>query len=127
MGTNDWSLNIVGESFKNSDGSSRQAEIVRCRPGERIELRREPNNRHDANAVAVHTARGVQIGHIARDQSRWIGGKIDKGVHVIAIVERVHGGEPGKPSRGVLIRVNFDGERPDQPAQRGWLARLLGL
>ena len=125
MGVNDRSLNVVGESFKNSDGTNRQTAIARCRAGEQIQLRREFNNRHDPNAVAVVSARGVQIGYVSGEHSRWIGGKLDKGADVRAIAERVQCGEPGEPSRGVLIRVNLEGERPDLPT-RGWWARLFG-
>ncbi len=123
MGTNDWSLNVVGESYRNPDGSSRQTEIARCRAGEAVILTREPDNRHDTNAVAVHSARGVQIGYVAAEHARWIGGKIDDGHRVLALIERIHGGTKGKPSRGVLIRLNLEGEQPAKPS---FMRRLFG-
>jgi SWI/SNF-related matrix-associated actin-dependent regulator of chromatin subfamily A3 len=36
-------------------------------PGEEVELRREPTNRYDANAVQVLNIGGNQIGHIPRN------------------------------------------------------------
>ncbi|HEX8382438.1 MAG TPA: HIRAN domain-containing protein [Sphingomonas sp.] len=126
MGANDRSLNIVGESFKNTDGGSRQAEIKRCRPGERVELVREPGNKHDEMAIAVLSARGIQIGYIASDHAAWLAPKLDRGDRVPAIVERINGGEPGKPSLGVCIRVNWRGEEVKKPGRRGLLARLFG-
>jgi hypothetical protein len=126
MGSRDYSLNIVGESFRNPDGVRRQDEIRRCRPGERVSLQREPTNKHDPMATAVVSARGVQIGYLCREHARWIGGKIDKGEACRAIIERVHGGRADRPSFGVLIRVNYDGEDPDRPAKaEGWVARML--
>lgn len=108
----DYSLNIVGESYRNKDGSSRQKEIKLCRPGERITLVREPDNKHDPEAVAVYSSRGVQVGYLSADHCSWIGEKIDKGREVRAIVERVNGGTRDKPSVGLLIRLNYDGEEP---------------
>lgn len=107
----DYSLNIVGESFRNPDGSSRQAELKRCKPGERIELRREPDNPHDADAVAVYSARGVQVGYIASAHAEWIGGQIDRGKPTQAIVECVKGGGKGE-KLGLVIRVNYHGAAP---------------
>ena len=153
MGANDRTLNVVGESYMNLDGSSRQNEILCCWPGEPVTLRREPDNPHDEDAVAVDSCRGIQLGYLSRQHAPWIGGKIDNGNHVIAIVERVVGGLPGERFHGIQIRVNCEGEEPDQPSgtrqallaavakpaaatppaepepaqqQRGWLARLFG-
>lgn len=63
-------VEVVGESFENDDGSSRQAIIQRLRAGDAVELRLEPDNRFDRRAIAVHSARG-QIGYISRDD-RWL-------------------------------------------------------
>lgn len=125
MGANDRTLNIVGESYRNPDGSSRQAEIRRLRVGERVELRRQPENPHDPMAVAVHGARGPQIGFLSSDHARWIGGKIDGGYPVKAIIERINGGVPGKPSLGVCIRINYDGDDPQLPGLWNAFFRLL--
>jgi hypothetical protein len=125
MGERDYTLNIVGESYRNPDGSSRQDEIRRCKPGEPVELRREPDNRHDNMATAVISVRGVQIGYLSSAHAQWIGGKIDQGSDVKAIVERVNGGRPDAPSFGVCIRVNYDGDEPTLPRRPG-LLRLFG-
>ena len=44
---------VVGVTFENADGASRQRIIAKCGIGEDIDLVPEPDNPHDANAVAV--------------------------------------------------------------------------
>lgn len=115
MGWNDFSLPICGERFANEDGSSRQAELALCEPGESVELRREPDNPKDNSAVAVVTSRGVCVGYLDRVKARWIGSKIDRGYEVRAIVERIKGATlPGSPL-GLVIRINLEGDEPELP------------
>ena len=59
--------NVVGESFRNEDGSDRQAIIPRCRVGERLTLKHEPDNPHDINAIRVLRHTGEQIGYLGRE------------------------------------------------------------
>ena len=87
-----------------------------CRPGERIWLKREPNNPHDRMAVAVITVRGVQVGYLASRYAVWIGSKIDRGTLVQAIVERVKGEHLQGSPLGLVIRINMEGEEPDLAA-----------
>lgn len=112
-GSSDFSLNIVGERYDNADGSSRQAEIRRSEPGEDVELRREPTNRHDPSAVAVYSCRGVQVGYVGADRTAWIGSKIDKGMDVRAAVERVVGNLRGPSPCRLVIKINLFGQQPD--------------
>jgi hypothetical protein len=104
MGT--YSIGIVGESFANDDGSSRQAELARCKVGEPVTLAREPGNPHDPNCVRVLSARGVQIGNISRDHP-WICERLDGRRFVAATVEFVGRSESGK--LGMVITVRTDG------------------
>jgi hypothetical protein len=113
----DWSLNVVGESYKNSDGSSRQAEVQRCNAGELIVLRREPQNRHDPDAVAVYSCRGVQVGYLSSDHAEWISACLNKGRNVRAIVERITGGTNDRENYGIVIRVNYNGAVPTLPPE----------
>lgn len=62
------SLAVVGAQYPNRDGSDRRFEILLCTPGEPVELVPEPRNRHDENAVAVRSARGVQIGYLTAER-----------------------------------------------------------
>ncbi|WP_291766152.1 superinfection immunity protein [Maricaulis sp.] len=59
-------VDIVGESFNNEDGTSRQAIIQSLQIGERVTLIPEPKNPYDSAAIAVHATQGV-IGYLSRD------------------------------------------------------------
>ncbi|WP_409592301.1 HIRAN domain-containing protein [Sphingobium sp.] len=59
------SLAVVGVQFPNRDGSDRCFEILLCPPGEPVELRLEPHNKHDPLAIAVYSARAVQTGYLS--------------------------------------------------------------
>src|SRR5690606_16829346 len=100
-----YSIHLAGESKKNRDGTSRQAEIKRCSEGEPVQLVREPNNPYDRNAILVLSARGRGIGYISAEQCVWIAELIDKGRDCRAEIECIIGGEPGKPSVGVILQV----------------------
>lgn len=125
MGWNDFSLPAVGERFENEDGSSRQAELAQCRPGEAVRLVREPENPHDHMAVAVVSCRGIRVGYLKRDRAVWIGSKIDRGYEVRAIVERVKGSHLPEAVLGLVMRVNMEGEDPEMPERRRLPARAL--
>lgn len=113
MGWNDFSLPVIGERHDNEDGTSRQAELALCSPGEEVLLVREPENPHDRMAVAVVSCRGVKVGYLKRDRAVWIGSKIDRGYDVRAIVERVKGSHLPDATLGLVMRVNMDGEEPE--------------
>lgn len=118
LGWNDFSLPACGERFDNEDGTSRQEELARCKPGEPVRLVREPDNRHDPMAVAVFSARGVRVGYLKRDRAVWIGSKIDRGYDVRAIVERVKGAGLPDAALGLVMRVSMDRREADPPELR---------
>lgn len=99
-------LNVVGGIYDNEDGTSRQAETALLKVGDPVELRREPANKHDPAAVAVLSARGVQIGYLGASRAAWIGSKLDKGMAVVATIDRIVGrkDEPLKPV--LLIEIS---------------------
>ncbi|NVD43504.1 HIRAN domain-containing protein [Qipengyuania atrilutea] len=115
MGWNDFSLPICGSQYENEDGTSRQEELALCAPGDRLELKREPDNPHDPMAVAVLTERSVCVGYLNRVRAGWIGSKIDRGYDVRAIVERVRGRSMKGVPLDVILRINMDGENPELP------------
>lgn len=63
-------LRVVGESFANDNGSSRQEIIGRTSPGDAAYLVPEPDNPHDADAVRVfvpgRSGMAEQIGYLPR-------------------------------------------------------------
>lgn len=106
------SLAVVGAPFPNKDGSDRRFEVALCRPGELVELRPEPKNRHDQLAVAVFSERDVQLGYLSAERCGRIGKLIREGRVVKAIFQ-------ADSSFGAWIRVAFDGEEPKLPDDEG--------
>lgn len=108
-------LNVVGGAYDNDDGSSRQMETAKLRPGEPVELRREPTNKFDPSAVAVFSARGIQIGYLGASRAAWIGSKLDKGLPVRAVVDRIVG-RAGERKPVIRIDIAPASELSDQAA-----------
>ncbi len=100
-------LRVVGVTYPNRDGSSRQDEIGRCVVGEAVELYRERTNRFDPSAVAVYSRRDVQLGYVGADRCGWIGSKVDRGYEVACIVDRITGGGAGW--LGLVLRIRIAG------------------
>lgn len=105
------SLEVVGAQHPNADGSDRRFFIKLCLPGEPVELRPEPKNPHDEQAIAVFSERGGQLGYLSADRAPRIGQLMKQGVEVRAIFQA-----PG--GRGAWIRVAFAGEEPVLPKVR---------
>src|SRR5687768_4168909 len=99
------SLVVVGVDYRNADGSDRRQAIAACKPGEPVELRPEPNKRHDKQAVAVWSRHGQQLGYLSAERCGRIGALIRKGHEVRAVFQRAD-------RAGAWIRVAFDGEEP---------------
>jgi hypothetical protein len=106
---------VVGVSYENKDGTSRQSIIERCRPGEILRLVREPDNPHDTNAVKVLRQNGEQLGYLpghvvmtglARD--------MDRGNYFRVEVEAITRG--GEQILGVNIRIADVPEASDSEA-----------
>ncbi len=55
---------VAGVTFNN-----RQAVVARLVPSETIQLRREPNNPYDRNAIRVERLNGQQIGYLNRNMA----------------------------------------------------------
>ena len=53
---------IVGSQYR----TGARVAIAALRTGEVLTLRREPDNPHDRNAVAVHAADGTKLGYVPR-------------------------------------------------------------
>jgi len=68
---------FLGEVFTEIAGM--QYYDADVRPGERIQLEREPENEHDENAVRVENRDFRQAGHVPRRISSWLAPLIDAG------------------------------------------------
>ncbi|MES3092634.1 HIRAN domain-containing protein [Sphingomonas aerolata] len=61
-----------------------------CAPGVAVELRFEPSNPYDENAVAIFSERGTQLGYVSAERAPLIGKRIAEG-EAIAVVQTMHG------------------------------------
>jgi hypothetical protein len=113
---------VVGVSYLNADGSSRQAIIRRCQLGDAIRLLREPDNPEDPFAVqVVHPIHG-QVGYL----SSFVvgdGGSIgpqnarsmDEGYRYYARIANLIGG--GEFPLGINLQIGYwRGRLASQPA-----------
>jgi hypothetical protein len=100
---------IVGIDFPNEDKSksNRRMECMLCAPGDAVELRLEPTNQFDSNAVAIFSERGTQLGYVSAERAPLIGKRMKEG-ETIAVFQAMHG-------RGAYIRVRFGGGVPTLP------------
>ena len=71
-------LKVVGVTFANPDGTSRQEIMSNLVEGSSVFLEREPNNKFDKNAVKVNTLLG-QVGYLGRDYAAILSGMMDTG------------------------------------------------
>lgn len=81
-------LKVVGVTFGNEDGTSRQEIISNMTKNAPIILKREPDNKFDTNAIAVYSIDG-QVGYIGREYAKILAPLIDSGVKLVATVNEV--------------------------------------
>jgi HIRAN domain len=72
-------------------------------PGEPLELRRDPGNEHDPNAIAVHAPGGSQLGWVPRDIAAELAPEIDAGKSWSAVVLREQRPSPRDPRSGLTM------------------------
>jgi hypothetical protein len=113
LASDEFPLSVVGESYKNKDGTARQSIIRRCSPGDPVSLVPEPDNPKDRFAVAVVHRLG-QIGYLPSGSGR-VADDMASGKFLSVTILSIHGGDRGRPSRGVSLRVK---KAPPKPRQR---------
>jgi hypothetical protein len=113
-------FDLEGEAQTNVDGVSRQEELLRCVPGEPVELRREPGNAFDPNTVNIISVRGVPIGRLTSQYAAMIAPLLDEGRMHRAKLHCLRGGLAGYPRYGARISIAWDGqqEHPHLPLDR---------
>ena len=105
------SLAVVGAGHPNKRGPARRYGIALCAPGDPIELRREPKNEYDENAIAVF-GHDTQLGYVRSERAALLAPMIDRGRELCAIFQE-------GTNYGAVIRVAFDGETPTLPEPGG--------
>lgn len=98
---------LVGVSFDNQDGSSRQIYIRKhATAGKSILLRAEPDNPYDKNAIGAWIpgdTEAVQIGYLDSRLAGEVRRLLERGGNATASITRVVGGTPGYATYGVVI------------------------
>ena len=96
---------IVGVTFENPTGESRQALIEELsqkhRPPFYLQLAHQPDNPYDSKAVAVHDTEGRQLGFLSKDVGQQIYRLLSKGTPVYATATQITGG------RGYFYGINL--------------------
>ena len=98
---------VAGVTFPNDDGSERQAIIRRCKSGERLILRHEPDNEYSEFAIQVLRENGEQLGHAPEYLAERICQEFESGYQAVGFLKSVTGGTPDKPTCGVNFLTVF--------------------
>jgi hypothetical protein len=72
-------------------------------PGRSLELRRDPGNAHDANAITVATEEGELLGYVPRELAAELAPELDAGRSWSAAVLREQRASPREPRTGVTM------------------------
>lgn len=86
------------------DDSDRYFKALLCKAGKPVELRLKPRNKHDRNAVAVFSRKGVQIGYLNADRAPRLRALLGR-TEVQATLAR-------QTASGAWIRIALNGEVP---------------
>jgi hypothetical protein len=106
---------VAGAAAHHADALASEA----VAPGRPLELRRDPDNPHDPNAIAVHAA-GEQVGWVPRAVAAEVAADIDAGRGWSAVVLREQRPSPRDPRSGLTmllaaapaIELRVGGSRP---------------
>ena len=72
-------------------------------PGSPLVLRRDPDNEHDPNAIAVHVAGGAQLGWVPREVAARVAAQLDAGTTWSALSLRESRRSPRDPRSGLTM------------------------
>jgi hypothetical protein len=72
-------------------------------PGTALELRRDPDNEHDPNAIAVHAPGGEMLGFVPRAVAEELAPQLDRGTTWTAVVLREQRASPRDPRTGLTM------------------------
>lgn len=88
----DFHTKVVGVTFNNDDGTSRQAIIESCKPGEDIILKPVPTKEYP-DAIGVFNKKGQQLGHLGAELASEIKTKWGHNPMSITIAALTGGGD----------------------------------
>jgi shikimate dehydrogenase len=87
-------------------------------PGRPLDLRRDPDNPHDPNAIAVHASGGEQVGWVPRELAEELAPELDAGRQVSVVVLREQRSSPRDPRRGLTMLLARAGAIRLKPADQ---------
>jgi hypothetical protein len=90
---------VAGASRHHADALAAES----AAPGDPLELRRDPDNEHDPNAIAVHARDGEQLGWVPRELAVEVAPRIDAGEPWSALVLREQRASPRDPRTGLTM------------------------
>jgi HIRAN domain len=93
-------LRVAGVAGARFHGEALAADAAA--PGRPLRLRREPDNEHDPNAIAV-LAGGAQVGWVPRELAAELAPKLDAGRPWSAVVLREQRRSPRDPRHGLTM------------------------
>ena len=90
---------VAGARHHHADALASEA----VAPGRPLELRREADNPHDPNAIAVHAAPGEKVGFVPREVAAELAPELDRGRPWSAVVLREQRPSPREPRSGLVM------------------------
>lgn len=79
---NIFAFRVVGMGFYED-----QDKPFKFRNGQRVSIKREPDNEHDANAVAITVGRAAtKVGYVNKQRAKWVSELLDSGGELEGIV-----------------------------------------
>jgi hypothetical protein len=102
-------LHVAGVAGAGRHHAEAIASSKAVEPGRPLELRRDPGNEHDPNAIAVY-AGGEQVGWVPRELAAELAPQLDEGRPWSAIVLREQRRSPRDPRHGLTMLLAPDVE-----------------
>jgi hypothetical protein len=99
-------MNVAGAGRHHAEAIASSDAVA---PGRRLELRRDPENEHDPNAIAV-LAGGDQVGWVPRELAAELAPELDAGRPWTAIVLREQRRSPRDPRHGLTMLLAPDAD-----------------
>ena len=106
MATRTYPSSIVGLPFPNDRGELCSLVATLLSTGDVVDLRRQPDNPHDPNAIAIYVideGEGPHVGWAPARHAAWIGEQLDSGRGLVATVGAIH-----RNARGRIVNVDLD-------------------
>lgn len=122
---------LAGVTHVNEDGTDRQGLLKLCRPGQRLNARREPENPHDADAIGIWSDHGM-LGYLPAGDHK-LATHLDRGGRATITVLEITGGPSfwerlfGRRGKFYGCNVYIEKHAPDWKAVEPWMNEDRGI